>query len=408
MTNPASLAMLTPEQAAAAGSAADKQWYYQTAVPGEADNTQYLKGITPTMVQREQTVNAARDSKLLRRISPDAEQNERALLTEHSDIRKREFQDVAGSDVTHEAEMKAANDQIDAQLNAAYSHGGTVDLQPVINAANAELTGSAGKLPPLKAAMKEIVDAAQKSDGSGLETSPLAANAVRRAIIYMQSKVGQRGERGGYADPSVMAAVTRVKDVLTRQIEPAAPGFTEANANYAKARQASDAREALQAYEPKLYDGLGHMQYPAFHRMMGDIIKARDPNAPLSPYKALTEEQMNRLKSIHDDLKRVSSAAKLAEAGGSDTTQTLFDMARRAARHASGTLVGAGTGFAVGHVFGHEAGMAAGMFTKDAVNRMFEQRAVNQATAEHGRLLRPDPERYPTRPNPLMNPDYLP
>jgi hypothetical protein len=398
-------AALTPEQTAAAGSAADKQWFYQTAVPGEADNTVYLKGITPTMAQREQTVNAARDSKLLRRISPDAEQAERELLTEHTNIRKSEFQEIAGSDVTHEAEMKAANDQIDAQLNAAYAHGGTVDLQPVVEAANAELRGSAGKLPPLKAAMKEIIDAAQKSDGSGLETDPRQANAVRRAIIYMQSKVGQRGGNEGYADPSVMAAMTRVKDVLTKQVEPAAPGFTEANANYARARQATDAREALQAYEPKLYDQLSHMQYPAFHRMMGEIVKARDPNAPLGPWKSLTEEQMNRLKSIHDDLKRAASAQKLAEASGSDTTQTLFDLARRAARHGVGSGVGAAVGFGVGHILGPEAGMAAGMFTKDAVTHLFEKGAVDRATAEHNKLLRPDPAQYPTRPNPMFDPN---
>ena len=401
-------AALTPEQTAAAGSAADKQWYYQTAVPGEADNTVYLKGITPTMAQREQTVNAARDSKLLRRISPDAEQAQRELLTEHTNIRKGEIQEIAGSDVTHEAEMKAANDQIDAQLNAAYAHGGTVDLQPVVEAAMKEMNAeesSAGKLPPLKAAMKEIIDAAQKSDGSGLETSPLAANAVRRAIIYMQSKLGQRGGNEGYADPSVMAAMTRVKDVLTKQVEPAAPGFTEANANYARARQATDAREALQAYEPKLYNQLGHMQYSAFHRMMGEIIAARDPNAPLGPWKSLTEEQMNRLKSVHDDLKRAASAEDLARASGSDTTQTLFDLARRAARHGVGSGVGAAVGFGVGHILGPEAGMAAGMFTKDAVTHLFEKGAVDRATAEHNKLLRPDPAQYPTRPNPLFNQD---
>ena len=205
-----------------------------------------------------------------------------------------------------------------------------------------------------------------------------------------------------------MAAMSRVKDVLTKQIEPAAPGFTEANANYAKARQAIDARELLQAYEPKLYNGLGNMQYSAFHRMMGDIIKARDPNAPLSGYKALTEEQVNRLKSINDDLKRAASAEDLARANGSDTTQTLFDLARRAARHGVGGLVGMGTGFAVGHLFGHEAGMATGMFTKDVVNRMFEQREVNKATAEHAHMLRPDGTRYPTVPNPFTQPPGAP
>ena len=405
---PAAQSGLTPEQAAAAGSTADKQWYYKTIIPGEANNIQYIKGITPTMAQQELTTNAARDSKLLRRLSPDAEQNERELLAHHTTLRKEEFQDIAGSDVTSNAEMKAANDQIEQQLQAAYAHGGSVDLQPVVDAAKAELTGSAGKLPPVKSAMQEIINAAQKSDGTGLETNPLQANAVRRAIIYMQSKAG-RLANPGYGAPDTMAAMTRVKDVLTKQIEPAAPGFTEANANYAKARQALDAREALQEYEPKLYTGpLGNMTFGPMHRLMGDIIKARDPNAPLSGFKALTEYQMNRLKSLHDDLQRVASAEELAKAAGSDTTQTLFDMARRAAKQSVSGLVGMGTGFAVGHLFGHEAGMAAGMFTKDALGRMFEQRAITQATREHNALLHPDPALYPTKPNPMMQPPEAP
>ena len=193
---PPGQATLTPEQEAAAGSTADKQWLYRTSVPGEADNAEYIQGITPTLAQREQTVNAARDAKVLQRISPDAEQNQRELLTAHSNLRKAEFQDTAGSDVTQQADMKAANDQIDQQLQAAYAHGGTVDLQPVVDAAKAELTGSGGKLPPVKSAMQEIINAAQKSDGSGLENNPLQANAVRRAIIYMQSKQGQLANPG--------------------------------------------------------------------------------------------------------------------------------------------------------------------------------------------------------------------
>ena len=405
---PPDQAGLTPEQAAAAGSTADKQWYYKTIIPGERNDIQYIDGITPTMAQQEQTVNAARDAKVLQRISPDAEQNQRELLARHTTLRKEEFQNIAGSDVTSNAAMKAANDQIEQQLQAAYAHGGSVDLQPVVDAAKAELTGSAGKLPPVKSAMQQIIDAAQKNDGTGLETDPRQANAVRRVIIFLQSKEG-RLANPGYGSPDTMAAMTRVKDILTKQIEPAAPGFTEANANYAKARQALDAREALQEYEPKLYTGpLGNMTFGPMHRLMGDIIKARDPNAPLSGYKALTEEQMNRLKSLHDDLQRVASAQELANAAGSDTTQTLFDMARRAAKQSVSGLVGMGTGFAVGHLFGHEAGMAAGMFTKDALGRMFEQRAVNQATREHNELLHPDPTLYPLKPNPLMQPPTAP
>jgi len=406
---PASQSGLTPKQEAAAGSAADKQWYYKTIIPGEANTIQYIDGITPTMAMRELDVKTARESKLLRRISEEADQNERAELAKHSEIRKNEFGNIAGSDVTSLTAMEEANAQIEQQLQAAYAHGGTVDLEPVISATQRELSGSAGKLPPMKAAMKEIQDAAQKSDGTGLETDPRQANAVRRAIIFMQSKKGQLANPG-YGDADVMAALTRVKDVLTKQVEPAAPGFTEANTNYAKARQALDAREALQAYEPKLYTGpTGNMTFGPMHRLMGDIIAGRDPRAPMNPYKHLTEDQMNRLKSLHDDLQRVATSQELANAagGGSDTSSTLFDMAKRAARSGVSTLGGAAAGMLVGKIW-PDAAVSAGMFTKGALDNLFSQRAVAKATREHNALLHPDPALYPTKPNPLMQPPGAP
>ena len=49
--------------------------------------------------------------------------------------------------------------------------------------------------------------------------------------------------------------------------------------------------------------------------------------------------------------------------------------------------------------------MAAGMFTKDAVTHMFEKGAIDRATAEHNKLLHPDPTKYPTRPNPMFDPN---
>jgi hypothetical protein len=144
------------------------------------------------------------------------------------------------------------------------------------------------------------------------------------------------------------------------------------------------------------------MTFAPMHRLMGEVIAGRDPNAPLNPYKALTEEQVNRLKSLHDDLQRAASAEELSKAagGGSDTSQTLFDMAKRATRAGVSTLGGAAVGMAVGHVF-PSAGVSAGMFTKGVLDNLFSQRAVAKATAEHGRLLQPDQTLYPLRPNPL-------
>ena len=403
MTSPASLALLTPQQAAEYGSAADKQWLYKSMTPGEADPTEYVPGITPTMAQREQTVQAARETKATRNLSPEADQAERELLDAHNTIRKNEFQNVAGSDVTQGIAIDAAEKNIDDALRAAFRTGGTVDPQPIVGAIQAERRAPSGKLPPVKAVLKVIEDAMQKEGGGGLETDPTQVYGVRRVINYLQSK-NAIAENPAYGSPDVQAALIRVKHAIDGAIEPAAPGFGQAIENYAKARQAFDVNEALQKAEPKLYDDKGRMQYSRFHRFMNEVIQSRDPRAPLNPYQSFTESQMARLKSLHDDLFRVANAEDHARAKGSDTAMNFMDAIKEAAQGVPGTLA-AGV---AGHVIGGPAGIVVGPAIKQGVQGVFTRRAERAATEKMGRLLRPDSVQYPTRPNPLINPDMLP
>jgi hypothetical protein len=400
---PSGDATLTPEQAAEYGSVADKQWLYKSKPPGEADNTVYIKGIDPTMAQREQTIQAARETKAQRNLSPEAAQNEAELLDDHNTKRKNEYQEIAGSDVTQGNAIRAAEDKIDSALDAAYSKGGKVDGQPVAEAIQAELDAPGGKLPPVKAVMKEISDAMQKSDGSGLETDPRQWHGVRRVINFYQSKHGI-AEKPAYGAPDVQAALIRVKDALDGAVEPAAPGFREAIADYATAKQAFDVNEALQKAEPTLYDSRLHMNFSKMHTFMNKVIQSRDPRASLNPWQSMTEEQLNRLKSLHDDLMRVATADDLAKARGSDTVPNFLDAVKSAAHGIPGTIA-AGV---AGHIFGGPGGAVVGPIIKGQVENIFTRGAERRATERMGNLLRPDPTKYPTRPNPLLNPDAPP
>jgi hypothetical protein len=301
--------------------------------------------------------------------------------------------------VTQQAALKDANDNIDTSLQSAFRNNGTVNPQPIADQISTELASPAGKLPPVQTAMKTLTDALQKSDGTGMETDPRMVYGVRRVINYMQSKKGQL-ENPGYGDADVMAALQRVKQATDGAIEPAAPGFKQAIADYATARQAIDAKEALQAAEPKLYDNLGRMQYPAMHRFMNDVVQSRDPRAPLNPYQSLTDMQMARLKSIHDDLQRVASASDLAKASGSDTTQSLLSTLRSAAGGLPGTIAAS----VAGHVFGGPLGAILGGTAKQAISNVVSERAGQRNLAKMGTMLRPDPTQFPTTPNQLMPP----
>jgi hypothetical protein len=397
---PAADIALTPEQSALYGSVADKQWLYKSKTPGEADNTVYIDGINPTMAQREQTAVAAREMKTQRNLSPEADQAERELLDEHNTKRKSHFQETAGSDVTQGIDIAAAEKNIDEALGRAFSAGGEVNHQPITRAIQAERAGPSGKLPPVQAVMKIVEDAMRKSDGSGLETDPTQVYGVRRVINYLQSK-NFLAENPGYGDKDVQAALIRVKAAIDGAIEPVAPGFTKALADYHTARSAFDVNEALQKWEPKLIDGQGRLQYAPMHRMMNEIIQSRDPRAPLNPWQSMPEAQLKRLKSLHDDLQRVASADELAKARGSDTAMNALDAVKAAAQGLPGTIA-AGV---VGHVVGGPVGAAAGAAAKEGIQGVFTRRAERAATEKMNRLLRPDTTQYPTRANPLYGPD---
>lgn len=393
---PTGQAGLTPGQAAAYGSTADKQWLYSSQQPGVRDTTEYFPGDIPTMAEREQTVQTARDQKTQRNISPAADQAEREFLHDRSEQRKQIFQQTAGSDATQDAAITEASTNINNSLSAAFRAGGQVNPQGIVDAIEAESRTSGGKLPPVKAAMRDVSAALQKDDGSGMETDPQAVYQVRRVINYLQSREGKQANPG-YGSADVQASLARVKDAIDQAIEPAAPGFRQAISDYANAQRAIEAREFLQAEEPKLYDSLGNMNYIRFHNFMQRVVTMRDPRMPLNPAQSLTEGQMTTLKGIHDSLRRSASAEALAKARGSDTAQNLMDIARQAV-----TGVGGDIGAAVIGGLSHgPAGMIIGPMVKRGVGEFLTARGQARATARMRNLLQPDPTQYPTTPNPL-------
>jgi hypothetical protein len=369
---------------------ADKQWVFSSQEPGILDTKQYIPGETISTAQREQTANAAREQKTQRNISPAAQQEEERFLHDQSEFRKNHFQETAGNDVLQQTAMETASKEIDTALTAAFSKGGKVDTAPIASAVGAELRGSAGELPPLKSAMKQITDAlADKTD-------PRDVYKVRRLINYLQSKTGKL-ENPGYGDADVQAALTRVKQEVDRQIEPAAPGFGKAMSDYSAAQRAIEANEYLQKEEPKLYDKNGRMQYSRFHNFMVRMVMQRDPNVAPNPAQSVSQAQFERLQGIHDSLKRAASAEDLARAKGSDSAPNLMDIAREALSGLPGQIA-AGV---VGHAALGPFGAVAGPIAKAGVEALLSKRGQARATENMRNLLYPEGTTSPQPPNAL-------
>lgn len=390
---PTAMAVLTPEQSAAYGSMADKQWVWSSQEPGIRDTTQYIPGETISTAQREQTANAAREQKTQRNISPAAQQEEEQFLHAQSEFRKDHFQQTAGNDVLQHTAMKNADENIEAGLTKAFNAGGKVDTAPIVSAVADELRGSAGELPPLKSAMKQLTDALEG------KTDPRDVYKVRRLINYMQSKTG-KAENLGYGDHDVQAALVRVKQAVDRQMEPAAPGFGAAMSDYSAAQRAIEANEYLQKEEPKLYDKNGRMQYSRFHNFMVRMVMQRDPNVAPNPAQSVSQAQFERLQGIHDSLKRAASAEDLARAKGSDSAPNLMDIAKEALSGLPGQIA-AGV---VGHAALGPFGAAAAPVVKAGIGAMVSRRGQARATTKMRNLLYPEGTTSPPRPPNQLTP----
>ena len=388
---PSAAAQMTPEEIATQRTVADKQWLNQTQQPGVRDTTQHIPGITPNLVEQEQTVTAARELKALKNLNPELSQAEREILDRNTELRKGFYADTVGSDVTRAADLKAANDKINTDLANVWQGKGEADPANVHTQIQTELAGSAGDLPPVKSAMKQVSDSLENAG-----TDPQAMYRTHRLINYLQSKQGQLANPG-YGAGDVQAALTRVKATLASTIDDAAPGFGNAMSDYAGARGPIDAAKALQDRENGLYDSRGHMSFLKVHALMRDIIDAQKWDAPNDPLAGVSDAQMTRLKALHDDLKKVASAKDLAAAQGSDTAMNAVDIAK-----AYGKLAGrAGIEGAANVAFGPGVGSMVVRGAENLLRPITSGIAARQQMRRGMEILQP-------KPNPLQPPPSTP
>jgi hypothetical protein len=112
----------------------------------------------------------------------------------------------------------------------------------------------------------------------------------------------------------------------------------------------------------------------------------------LNPYKSITDEQMQRLWNVRDDLRRVATASELARAPGSDTFPNVMDMLKRHgpgwAAHGVANYISPGWGSVVVKAL------------QGAAEPARAARAQARTRARAQELLHP--------PNPLINPNAPP
>jgi hypothetical protein len=377
---PPGMATISPQEEAAYRATAEGKKLLENQRIGEPDATAYVPGVTPNSAELEQTANAARELKSMGITSADATDQMKVAAQANNDARTQYWQDTARSPHDIQQAEEARDAQAQADLKATWANKTDADASNVVDTANQILSGPGGKQGAVRNTVKSVLDNLYDAKGN-LETDPEILYGVRKDINDMLSKPGMQ------ADPTRQLAsdqLIALRNALDTSIEAAAPGFKQYLKNFSDASKPIDEMGVLQDAEGNLFKGPNAtMRYSDFQRFMKTVVDKRQSGGA-NPYQSISDDTMQRLWNLRDDLRRSASAQDLARAPGSDTAPNIIDALKQ-----YGKLSGqVGLEAAASHIFG-PAGPLMVRGARAVISPVLQQRAAAAQAARLQQMLYP-------------------
>jgi len=363
---------MTPAEAQASRSQGEMRTLMEAPRPG--DTTEYVPGIKPTRAELELQPTVSREAKTMRMEKPEP-WTERDLA--NNDIYQDFFDDLAKTPTLVNRAKEARAAQAEADLRAAWGSKAAADPTPVFTHIEGVKSGPDGRRAAVENVMGSVSDRLLDAKGQPI-TDPEMLYGVRKHISDMVSREAKRSN----ADAAVAEALLLdVRAALDEVIEAAAPGYRNYLTNYAEASKPIDVMTLLQDAKPAITSGADRMiQFARFDRLMRDLVSDRAAGG-VNKAKSIDDATWEKLVAMHKSLQRTAYARQLAQAAGSDTTQNLYDLAKKGSMVAGHAALGATT-YGVGNV-------ALSLIARG----MRESRAKNQLM----RHLDPDVSKYPNQ-----------
>lgn len=390
--------MFSPKEEAAYRATAEGQKLLEPQIRGEVDNNTYIPGVVSNTAEIEQTVEAARDMKQLGIQSPaasqmaqDMQQRNMGLRREYSLNTEKSPTDIHFREQQREADLNQQADQVFAPTNIK----GDVAMQPLIDHMRAELAKPRNaENSALQAEFKELEKRLTNKDGTARTMGPEQAWSLRQDIDRMTDKLSTTGDDLQARNRRRVARnIDQVADVLDTEIEKMAPGYNEMKATYRAHSDAIREMQALQGMTQAISTGPnGNLSFAAMQRFMKKVVQMRMTGSQdLNPFKAISEETMQRLWALRDDLRRSAGALELARAAGSDTAANMIDVLKH-----WGRLGGQGAMHAGASALFGPAGPVAIRMLQEGTAPMRAARAERRAVQEMQTHLNPNiPMRTP-------------
>lgn len=299
------------------------------------------------------------------------------------------------------AAMTAEREAIATPLREqAFRGAAPVDSAPVVAKIDEILASPAGKRDAVSAALKSIRGKIVGKDGA-LESDAEQLYGVRKAIGDKLNPLAQ-----GTGNDARLAAkeLQDVRSVIDQRIERAAPGFKDYLADYAEMSKPLDRMALLQA--ARITDAQGNITLAKLDNAIKSIEKARAGKGTHAA-KSLTDEELDGLRAIREDMRREALPASKVRPPGSDTMQNLATsnalgrfLGNAAAGPGIGALVGSGYDLYHGNLPGATA--VAGAFAGAGAKRALASKDAQVLELLANRLLNPH-----AIPSALKSPDLI-
>jgi hypothetical protein len=332
MTDPAYLAAKTPAQALNDFRTSVTQTARDRASPGVTpgtveDHTVYVPGVTRLESARVFDPEVAGNHDVMKDIDKAYETAANAHEQSNHDILKETYLRQAGDTNSIEA-LKQQRDAVSPDALGVFRDERPVNARPVVETIRDILDGPTGKIDAVRNTLQRIEKGLYDKDGN-LETLPSQLYGARRNLTTIRDSKALTQEASDAA--TSRRELGQVQAVLDQVIGSGANGFSDVYLpQWANLSRLIDQQSYLQSKTlgpGKVTAANGNLTANGMQKLLEQIAvdKAKPGN---SRAKTLTEEQLNNLIAIRNELAAMQYRDQLAASHGSPTVKKAAGAAR--------------------------------------------------------------------------------
>jgi transglycosylase-like protein with SLT domain len=288
--------------------------------PNGVDNEVYVPGVERPLAAREFSPQNSVDEKTLRQSDPLYDAHYKAIEKKNNETMVDHIREVAG-DPNALQEAYDARESVAPPAQQLFAAEKPVDAAPLVAHVDSILASPAGKRGAVTRVLNDVREKLFDQDGN-LETLPSQLYGARQNITDWLRKGAGTGDLAGDAKLA-KSQLGELLPIIDRIIGEGAPKFPNYLKEFSEASKPIDQIEFLQTYmtgAKKVTDANGYLQLNKVQKMLDDIYQGISKPA-INKAKSLTDEQIQRIVAVRNELQANEYKDRLARTKGSDTQQ---------------------------------------------------------------------------------------